>query len=88
MSLLVEAHLDNVFIDAAKRKEKQLKGKVLSYELFDDVDYITVIKSGKCEVVSVRYDKHLDCDVIKCKDIDTSEEMSAIEFCIKLKEES
>ena len=86
----VEAHLDNVFQDGARQKEKDMKAKTFQYKL-NGRGY-TVENgergSGRCIVESVRYDKSLDCNVIRFKDIDTGKTRSVCQFEVTIKEET
>lgn len=82
----INGFLDGVFSEGAKQKETQQRGKVFSYELYTNI-YRDVIKaSGKCEVISRRYDRGIDCDILSCIDISTGENFSCNQFIIELSE--
>jgi len=85
----VESHLDRVFEDGARQLEKSMKGMIHTY-IIRGMGYTAdngENGSGKCEVLSVRYDRELDCDIMTFKDIDTGETRSICQFEVFLKEE-
>lgn len=81
----VEGFLNGFFMDSARQKELQQKGRVYQYELRRKYDG-TSDASGKCIVLARRYDRSLDCDVLSCLDIKTKETFSCNQFQIELEE--
>lgn len=82
----INGFLDGVFADGAKQKEAQQRGKVFSYELYTNIYRDEIKSSGKCEVISRRYDRWIDCDILTCRDISTDKKFSCNQFMIKLSE--
>lgn len=82
----INRFLDGVFMDSARKKEEEQKGKQYSYKLFSGLFMDNLKASGKCEVVKRRYDKTLDCDVLTCRDLTTNETFCCNQFAIELKE--
>jgi len=85
----IEAHLNNVFAEGAKRQAEYYKGKVWSYNIDDSlILHSNGLKaSGKCIVLDVSYSRVEDCNIYSIRDINTNEEYTVNEFIIKLKEE-
>lgn len=81
----VEGFLDGLFAGAAREREEQQRGKLYRYELRRKYGGIPDM-SGKCVVLSRRYDICLDCDVLSCRDTDTEETFSCNQFQITLME--
>ena len=85
MTSRIEGFLDGLFTDATREKEERQKGKLYCYELRRGYGGIPDA-SGKCIVLSRRYDRCLDCDVLSCKDTGTGETFSCNQFQIALEE--
>lgn len=81
----VESFLDNLFTDSARQKEMASKGKTYYYEYRKDYCG-TPDKAGECIVLSRRYDRGIDCDILRCQDTGTGEEFSCNQFQIVLKQ--
>lgn len=81
----VERFSDNLFTSAARENEERQKGKLYCYELRRRYAGIPDA-SGKCVVLSRRYDRCLDCDVLSCKDTGTGENFFCNQFQITLEE--
>lgn len=86
MSRSIEQHLDNLFNSHADDLQKQLKGEIKDYTLYD-ADMMKVIQTGKCTVNSVQYDSYDDCNHYSITDIDTGERITAHQFRLKLRKE-
>ena len=82
----INSFLDGVFAEGARQKEAQQRGKIFSYELYTNICREGIKASGKCEVISRRYDRSVDCDILTCKDISTEEKFSCNQFMIELSE--
>lgn len=81
----VETFLDNLFTESAKEKEREQKDKIYKYVLLSK-DLFETIRKVTCKVVSRRYDRSIDCDILRCVDIDTNEAFSCNQFRIELSE--
>lgn len=82
----VNGFLDGLFNESAKQKEQEQKRKVFFYRLFTNA-YMDNLKAvGKCKVVSVAYDKTIDCNIFICEDIRTRKRFCCNQFMVELKE--
>ena len=82
----VNGFLDGLFADSAKQKEAQQRGKIFRYRLFTNIYRDGIKARGKCEVISRRYDRIVDCDILTCQDVTTGEKFSCNQFMIELSE--
>ena len=82
----VNVFLDNLFQENAKNEEREMNGKQYNYKLFSGLFMDNLVASGKCKVVSRRYCKNLDCDILSCVDMETNKTFSCNQFAIELKE--
>ena len=85
MNVGTESFLDNLFVASAKKKDVQQRGKTFRYELRRKYAGVPE-ESGECVVLSRRYDRSLDCDVLSCKDIKTNKTFYCNQFQIDLEE--
>lgn len=82
----MENYLNNLFIDEAKRRENRQRNKRYSYKLYDEIFMDELKADGVCEVISRRYDRFMDCDILTCKDLNTENLFSCNQFAIRLQE--
>jgi len=85
----IETHLNNVFENGARQLEISMKDKIHSYRI-RGMGYTAEngeTGTGRCKVISVRYDRGLDCDIMTFEDIDTGVTRSICQFEVFLKDE-
>jgi len=85
----IESHLNNVFEDGAKQLENSMKGTTHQYKI-RGMGYTAgngENVSGICEILSIRYDRGLDCNVMTFRDINTGETRSICQFEVFLMDE-
>jgi len=85
----IESHLDRVFEDGARQHEKSMKGKIHEYRI-SGMGYTAENGekgTGRCRILSVRYNRELDCNVLTFEDINTGKTRSICQFEVFLKEE-
>lgn len=79
----MESYLNQVFEDDAARISSQISGKTAVYRLEAmgyTVDAVDDGKTGICQILSVVYNRKLDCNVYRLKDVETGEEFSVTQF--------
>ena len=81
----VEDFLNVSFANAAKEMEERQKGKTYQYKLRKEYCGIPDM-SGKCLVLSRECDRGLDCDVLRCRDVDTGKIFSCNQFQLEIEE--
>lgn len=85
MNVRTESFLDNLFVASAKEKDVQQRRKTFRYELHRKYEGVSE-ESRECMLLSRRYDRSLDCDVLSCKDIKTNKTFYCNQFQIDLEE--
>lgn len=60
----VEAHLDQVFSDAAQNRKKEMSGKRYKFVLHGGIMFNELVDKGECTIEDVVYDKEVDCNRI------------------------
>jgi len=82
----IESHLDNVFNEYAHQIQNDMqKNGPYNYKLWSNSGSLApdkLIKTGRCEILQVRYAKHIDCNIYTIRDLDTGEKINANQFRI------